>query len=79
MYRFKLLTPRENEIAQLVARGLCNKLIARDRCMSEGTVKVHLHRIYQKLGVSGRTQLAVLVVTGLNAASSPAPTAASSA
>ena len=57
------LTAREHEIAQLVARGLCNKLIAREAGISEGVVKLHLHRIYRKTGVAGRTQLAVFVVT----------------
>ena len=57
------LTAREQELAQLVARGLCNKLIAREAGISEGVVKLHLHRIYRKLGVAGRTQLAVHIVT----------------
>ena len=56
------LTARERELAQLVARGLCNKLIAREVGLSDGTVKFYLHRIYQKLGIKGRTQLAVLIV-----------------
>ena len=53
------LTPREAEIARLVARGLRNKEIARELHLSEGTVKMHLHRIYDKLRLSGRTQLAL--------------------
>ena len=57
------LTAREREIAELVVGGLCNKLIAREVGLSEGMVKLHLHRIYKKLGVKGRTQLAVLIVT----------------
>jgi two-component system nitrate/nitrite response regulator NarL len=57
------LTAREHEIASLVARGLCNKLIARELHMSVAMVKLHLHRTYIKLNVSGRTQLAVLVAT----------------
>ena len=57
------LTARQREIADLVARGLCNKLIARELHLSVGTVKIHLHRIYTKLDVRGRTQLAVLVVS----------------
>ena len=56
------LTAREYELAQLVARGLCNKLIAREVGLTEGTVKLHLHRIYKRLGIKGRTQLAVLIV-----------------
>jgi DNA-binding NarL/FixJ family response regulator len=53
------LTSREQEIAALVAEGLSNKEIARKAGISEGTVKLHLHNIYQKLGVSNRTALAM--------------------
>lgn len=55
-----LLTEREREIAVLVARGLGNKEIARLINVTEGTVKIHLHNVYQKLGVSNRTALATL-------------------
>jgi DNA-binding NarL/FixJ family response regulator len=53
------LTPRELEIVRMVASGLRNKAIAEQLVISEGTVKIHLHNIYQKLGVSGRLELAV--------------------
>ncbi|MER2269205.1 response regulator transcription factor [Methylobacterium oxalidis] len=49
---------REQEITRLVAEGLSNKEIARTARISEGTVKIHLYNIYQKLGVSNRTSLA---------------------
>ena len=52
------LTPREKEIARCVARGLSNKHVARQLNISEGTVKMHLHNIYTKLGVTNRTELA---------------------
>jgi two-component system nitrate/nitrite response regulator NarL len=52
------LTPREKEIATCVARGLSNKHVARQLNISEGTVKMHLHNIYGKIGVSNRTELA---------------------
>lgn len=52
------LTAREREIAMLVARGLSNKQIAREANISEGTVKIHLYNIFQKLNVSNRTELA---------------------
>jgi DNA-binding NarL/FixJ family response regulator len=55
-----LLTEREREIAVLVARGLGNKEIARLINVTEGTVKIHLHNVYQKLSVSNRTALATL-------------------
>jgi two-component system nitrate/nitrite response regulator NarL len=53
------LTARESDIAQLVSQGLRNKEIARQLHLSEGTVKMHLHHIYEKLGVGGRTRLAL--------------------
>jgi two-component system nitrate/nitrite response regulator NarL len=56
------LTSREAEIARLVARGLRNKEIARELHLSEGTVKMHLHHIYEKLCLGGRTQLALSTV-----------------
>jgi DNA-binding NarL/FixJ family response regulator len=55
------LTSRERNIAQLVTHGLCNKAIARELHLSEGTVKMHLHHIYEKLRVGGRTQLALSI------------------
>jgi DNA-binding NarL/FixJ family response regulator len=51
------LTPRELEIVRMVAQGLRNKVIAERLTISEGTVKVHLHNIYEKLGVDGRLEL----------------------
>lgn len=53
------LTPRELEIVRMVARGLRNRAIAEQLYITEGTVKIHLHNIYQKLQVSGRLELAV--------------------
>jgi len=53
----QLLTTREVEIAKQVAAGLRNLEIAKSLFISEGTVKMHLHNIYQKLGVDSRTQL----------------------
>jgi DNA-binding NarL/FixJ family response regulator len=54
-----VLTSREAEIACLISRGLRNKEIARELHLSEGTVKMHLHHIYEKLRLGGRTQLAL--------------------
>jgi len=53
----RLLTPREMEIVRLAAEGLRNKEISERLTITEGTVKIHLHNIYEKLGVTGRTQL----------------------
>ena len=50
------LTPREQEVLQLVADGLRNKEIARVIGRSSETVKVHLQSILQKLGARDRTQ-----------------------
>ena len=55
------LTSREREVATLVAKGLSNKEIARHLKASEGTVKIHLHNIYTKLGIKNRTVLALRV------------------
>lgn len=54
------LTPREREIVDWVCRGLSNKAIAVKLGTSQGTVKVHLHNIYQKLGIANRMSLAAL-------------------
>lgn len=51
------LTRREIEIVQLAVAGLRTKEIALRLTVTEGTVKVHLHNIYEKLGVDGRMEL----------------------
>lgn len=56
------LNPRERRIARLVARGLRNREIGNELNIGEGTVKVYLHTIYQKLGIENRTELALLAV-----------------
>ena len=58
----KGLTPRELEVAALVAEGLCSKRIARRMGIFESSVKSHMHRIFGKLGVTNRTELAVAVL-----------------
>lgn len=52
-----ILTSREIELVRMIAQGLRNKEIADQLCISEGTVKVHLHNIYNKLKVDGRMAL----------------------
>jgi two-component system, NarL family, nitrate/nitrite response regulator NarL len=54
----QLLSAREIEIIKQVAAGLHNMEIGKKLFISEGTVKIHLHNIYQKLGVDSRTKLA---------------------
>ena len=56
------LTPRQHEILLLMAQGLQNRDIASSLGMLEGTVKVHVKSILQKLGVNNRTHA---VVTGI--------------
>ena len=53
------LTPREDEVLRLLAEGLPNKLIARRLEISEKTVKAHLTSIFQRIGVTDRTQAAL--------------------
>lgn len=49
------LTPREWEVLELVAEGKQNKIIAAGLDLSEHTVKLHVHNVLKKLGVSNRT------------------------
>jgi DNA-binding NarL/FixJ family response regulator len=53
----RLLTPREREILAMVASGLRNRAVAERLSITEGTVKLHLHHIYEKLNVDGRLEL----------------------
>lgn len=55
------LTDRETELFHLVMQGKTNLQIANDMFISEGTVKAHLHHIYQKFGISSRKELFSLV------------------
>jgi DNA-binding NarL/FixJ family response regulator len=55
-----LLTPREIEVARLVATACSNKEVAEKLFISDGTVKIHLHNIYEKLKVSRRAELICL-------------------
>jgi DNA-binding NarL/FixJ family response regulator len=53
----RALTVRETEIVRMIAQGLRNKVIAERLQISEGTVKIHLHNVYEKLGLDGRLEL----------------------
>jgi len=53
------LSEREREVLAMVARGLPNKLIARELGISEKTVKAHLTSVYRTIGVTDRTQAAL--------------------
>jgi DNA-binding NarL/FixJ family response regulator len=56
------LTPREREVLALIGRGMANKRIALELGVSEKTVKTHVGHLLAKLGVSDRTQAALLAV-----------------
>ncbi len=51
-----LLSPREKEILQLLAKGLLYKEIAEQLTITTGTVRIHIHKIYEKLHVQNRTE-----------------------
>ena len=53
------LTGRERQVAQLVAIGMRNKEIAAELRITEGTVKMYLHTMYEKLGIGSRTELVI--------------------
>jgi two-component system nitrate/nitrite response regulator NarL len=58
-HQIEPLTTRERQIVRVMASALTNKEIAQRIRLAEGTEKVHLHRIYRKLGIANRTVLAV--------------------
>jgi DNA-binding NarL/FixJ family response regulator len=51
------LTERQRQVATLACQGLSNKIIGAQLGVAEGTIKIHLHAIYDQLGVHSRTQL----------------------
>ena len=56
------LTAREDQILKLIARGLSNKMIARELDITEGTVKVHVKHLLKKLNLRSRVEVAVWAV-----------------
>jgi len=58
-----VLTDRERQIMRLVSEGLSNKQIGRRLNITDGTIKVHLHHIFQKLEIGNRTALAALAIS----------------
>ena len=65
------LTDRERQIMRLVSEGLSNKEIGRRLNITDGTIKVHLHHIFQKLEINNRTVLAALVISQNDRANTP--------
>lgn len=60
------LSFRERQVVNLVCKAKLNKEIAGELHLTEGTIKEYLNRIFRKLGVSNRTELAVWAVTHHN-------------
>lgn len=60
--RLRVLTDREMEVLHLASAGDSNKAISRKLAISEHTVKLHMHHVYEKLGVSNRTAAASLLL-----------------
>jgi DNA-binding CsgD family transcriptional regulator len=56
------LSPREDEVAMLVARGLSNKEIARELGISAATAKLHTYRIIKKLGVKRKSEVIAMIL-----------------
>jgi two-component system nitrate/nitrite response regulator NarL len=59
--KMQRLTAREYQIAMLVGRGFSNKQVASKLRIGEGTVKVHVHKIFQKLRIRNRYGLFAVV------------------
>ena len=59
--RLATLTDREREVAAAIGSGASNADVAASLFMSEATVKAHVSRLFTKLGVTNRVQIAILV------------------
>ena len=67
------LTDSERTVAEVVGRGFTNKQVGRRLFMSPHTVDYHLRRIYRKLGISSRVELARLLGEHYESLSDAAP------
>ncbi|MCM1136472.1 MAG: LuxR C-terminal-related transcriptional regulator [Clostridium sp.] len=56
-YDFSLLTRQEKLVAELIGRGLTNREIGEELCISEATVKKHVSNIFEKLSINSRKEL----------------------
>jgi len=54
-----MLTPRQRDVFDLIVQGMSNKEIARSLQLAEGTVKIHIKSLFEKLGVRRRAAVAV--------------------
>jgi DNA-binding CsgD family transcriptional regulator len=57
------LTPQELQVARIVADGMSNREVAARLFLSTKTIEAHLHRVYRKLGITGRDQLAAALAS----------------
>jgi len=71
------LSPQESQIAALAARGLSNREIGQQLFLSHRTVGSHLYRVFPKLGVTSRQQLAQAMADAGRTTDVPVPTTAS--
>jgi len=70
------LSSRELQVVRAVSAGLRNRVIAEQLGIAEGTVKLHLHNIYEKLGIDSRLELMLLATRAGIVAESPVPSSA---
>jgi two-component system, NarL family, nitrate/nitrite response regulator NarL len=63
---YRDLTSRERQVVTLVSQGLSNKEIANTLNLTEGTIKIHLHNIFEKLGIRNRTELTAVAIAHRN-------------
>jgi len=61
--QFAALSARQQQVASLAFKGLSNRAIAAKLDITEGTVKSHLHSIYDKLGIQSRISLMIALAT----------------
>ena len=61
----EMLTNREQQVLQLIAKGLSNREISRHLSISESTAENHIHNIYTKLQISNRAQAVAHVLQAL--------------
>ena len=62
--RLSALTNRRRQVAALAYRGLSNRAIAEKLGVTVGTIKVHLHAIYEKLDIHSRAELTTALADG---------------
>ena len=69
MFDLGMLTEREQQIVRLICKGLSKKEVGHLLNLSAGTINVHLHKVYEKIGINDRTMLAVAAIATARTAS----------